>query len=484
LTAFVLQECGLGSDSYRKAHEIVDHVRKEFEFQGHEMKGPAASLFGAGAGGRHQNNIKRDWFRKMGDMDFDHRAPICWTDVPLWEYGDDGWDQVSKQMPYIIPEEIIPWLMDRNLWPETPTRKITRYWNHLRDVKSELSDVSDGTHHPLWIWADAANYIKDQNILVVCFGSVLDDETNSINKCFPLVLCREEMSCGYETMYAYLEPVVKSFGVLYNNGIQRKNSHQKFCITEIRGDWKMQKEWLNLKNFFQCNLICHECRAHKSTYMRSKMDAQRYTPDEFFTEVLKPGPICPLLLLPHFKIAMVKWCAMHIVHLGCDLWLVGCALKTLLLDTDVWGDSSDDDRLLTAWHEFKHWARQNKWQHSVGKFSTKTITSRQHPYPELQSKAWNARGCVAWMADFFQNLCGDDQSHDLVLVKDCMCSMAEFHQTLEDHGRYLSSEVADLLQHQTESCIAAYIKLAVGALESDRLMWPARPKWHGMQEMD
>lgn len=133
------------------------------------------------------------------------------------------------------------------------------------------------------------------------------------------------------------------------------------------------------------------------------MDAQRYTPDEFFTEVLKPGPICylvffatwkniflfgkspqdyrsprgwlfhnlrwatidpagPLLLLPHFKIAMVKWCAMHIVHLGCDLWLVGCALKTLLLDTDVWGDSSDDDRLLTAWHEFKHWARQNKWQ--------------------------------------------------------------------------------------------------------------------------
>ena len=73
-------------------------------------------------------------------------------------------------------------------------------------------------------------------------------------------------------------------------------------------------------------------------------------------------PAGPLLLLPHFKIAMVKWCAMHVVHLGCDLWLVGNALKTLLLDTDVWGDSSDDDRLLTAWHEFKHWARQHKWQ--------------------------------------------------------------------------------------------------------------------------
>ena len=45
---------------------------QEFEFQGCQMKGPAAALFGAGAKGRH---IKRDWFRQMGDMQFDHRVP-------------------------------------------------------------------------------------------------------------------------------------------------------------------------------------------------------------------------------------------------------------------------------------------------------------------------------------------------------------------------------------------------------------------------
>ena len=38
--------------------------------------------------------------------------------------------------------------------------------------------------------------------------------------------------------------------------------------------------------------------------------------------------------------------------------------------------------------------------------------------------------------------------------------MAEFHRTLEDHGRYLSSEVAELLQHQT----ATWYKLLGGAL--------------------
>ena len=77
-------------------------------------------------------------------------------------------------------------------------------------------------------------------------------------------------------------------------------------------------------------------------------------------------PEGPLLLLTNFRIGMVKWCAMHLIHLGCDLWIVGNCLKTLLLDTTLWGDPedgcSDDDRLLTAWQEFKVWARRHKWQ--------------------------------------------------------------------------------------------------------------------------
>ena len=83
--------------------------------------------------------------------------------------------------------------MQRKLWPEIPDRKIKRYWNHLKEVNAEIADVSpDGIHHPLWAWGDAANYSKDQNIIVICFGSVLDDETDSIKKCFPLILCRED----------------------------------------------------------------------------------------------------------------------------------------------------------------------------------------------------------------------------------------------------------------------------------------------------
>ena len=100
---------------------------------------------------------------------------------------------IIRSMPFILPEDIIPWLMDRKLWPEIPERKIKRFWNHLKDVKSDVAGASpNGTHHPLWIWGDAANYIKDQNVIVICFGSVLHDETDSVKKCFPLVLLREE----------------------------------------------------------------------------------------------------------------------------------------------------------------------------------------------------------------------------------------------------------------------------------------------------
>ncbi|CAL1168542.1 unnamed protein product, partial [Cladocopium goreaui] len=61
-----------------------------------------------------------------------------------------------------------------------------------------------------------------------------------------------------------------------------------------------------------------------------------------------------------------------------------------------------------------------------------------------------ARVCVAWMASFLDDLCRDEQYQNLVVMKDCMCSMAAFHLTLEENGRYLTLEAASLLQQQCD----------------------------------
>lgn len=96
----------------------------------------------------------------------------------------------------------------------------------------------------------------------------------------------------------------------------------------------------------------------------------------------------------------------------------------------------------------------------------------------------------------------------------CRCAMSDFHMTLENHGRYLSLETTQLLESQVETChvlvifwvtstnmiywcilkessstifptgtpqetcMRAYIKLAVAALQAGELLWPSRPKWH------
>jgi hypothetical protein len=39
-------------------------------------------------------------------------------------------------------------------------------------------------------------------------------------------------------------------------------------------------------------------------------------------------------------------------------------------------------------------------------------------------------------------------------------------------------------KHIEEGCIGAYIELALQALAADRLMWPARPKWHALWLFD
>ena len=164
------------------------------------------------------------------------------------------------------------------------------------------------------------------------------------------------------------------------------------------------QEVLNLRNFYQCNIICHECKADKDTYMVPKLQAPRYNSDEFWRQCIKPGPICfldifwsvdfvcfcspilsfhpqpikkrstsstrrfepwtkgPLLQIPHFKRSMVKWCAMHLLHLGCDLWILGSSLRVLLSTTDFWGDGSENERLHKAWLDFKQWCREHKWQ--------------------------------------------------------------------------------------------------------------------------
>ena len=135
----------------------------------------------------------------------------------------------------------------------------------------------------------------------------------------------------------------------------------------------------------------------------------------------------------------IRFDSMHVLCLGVDLLVAGNVMKTLL-QYDFWGDGDESQKLLVGWQRFKQWARTNGWQplasqiwwfmlflyvcscgpklskkncrveikvldgdcaaprstkswvelrHSMPKFCPKRLKSNQHPYPELQCKAWN-----------------------------------------------------------------------------------------------
>ena len=50
------------------------------------------------------------------------------------------------------------------------------------------------------------------------------------------------------------DEVVKSLELLYD-GIQCNGKTHRFCLTEIRGDWKFQKDWLDWAYFLGCHFF-------------------------------------------------------------------------------------------------------------------------------------------------------------------------------------------------------------------------------------
>ena len=133
----------------------------------------------------------------------------------------------------------------------------------------------------------------------------------------------------------------------------------------------------------------------------------------------------PIFDLPHWIPECIRFCAMHILCLGVDLFVAGNVLRTIV-DSDLydfWGNGNDEQQLLCAWQQFKAWAKQAGWsspgcfdfmihlnghawlvnphtsccfgelRHSVPRFTPKKLRSTLHGYPEYQSKAWN----VTWL---------------------------------------------------------------------------------------
>ncbi|CAL1145496.1 unnamed protein product [Cladocopium goreaui] len=434
LYAFLLKEAGLGDTCFQ-----------EFKHHGVKLQGPCASLSSAGCRGKFSSNVQRDILRKVVKHDPD-QVKIDSISVPVQKQrGPNGVE--NRNLPVVMPHDLV------DLLPHIDESEIKHYWDHLSKVNSPLAKISpEKNHYPLWIWGDEAQYRENgDEIMLICIGAVLDNRKHSIESCYPLSICRSELKAGFPTVRGILEAVVASLTSLYEDGASVPGGqHVHFAVTEIRGDWKWQAG------------------------LSRKQDVETLT------------FLGPLLQLPAFQVEMIRWDGMHTINLGADLWVIASVIKKLF-EYDLFGgtDMDEGDRLLIAYDDFRTWARTNKVQHSVPKFRPWRFRSKQHPWPELQSKAYNARVMLAWLCEVVVGLANGVYQDDewIPLLASCTWHLAEWHRNTELLGRYLTPENALQLQRHCDGCLVYYLSLADKAVRANELLFPIRPKLHAYQEL-
>ena len=145
---------------------------------------------------------------------------------------------VVRTLPLLAPDELIPWLLKHDLIPRSPEMdmQIEEYWQYLSSKGFPgTSDKPGSGCIPLWLWGDDCKYNKEgAKIVVVALGAVLQNSASAKDTVFPLfsfqvdtrlkkmrgydpisssqilALCpSKEQSLGFETLEAFLQPVLR-----------------------------------------------------------------------------------------------------------------------------------------------------------------------------------------------------------------------------------------------------------------------------------
>ena len=96
-----------------------------------------------------------------------------------------------RTMPVVLPADLIGWLVERDLWPEVRPEDLSRFWDHAKAHKVAWAGAGTRSTHPLYLWGDDAQYNeRGAKLITIVLGHALDENTNSLFSCFPLIVMR------------------------------------------------------------------------------------------------------------------------------------------------------------------------------------------------------------------------------------------------------------------------------------------------------
>ena len=95
-------------------------------------------------------------------------------------------------MPIALPHEVVPMLLQEGILQDSADMRneVDFYWKFLaaRHFPGSEDKVGSGCM-PLWLWGDDAQYNeRQQKIVTIAFGAVLDSRTSSMEVTYPLAV--------------------------------------------------------------------------------------------------------------------------------------------------------------------------------------------------------------------------------------------------------------------------------------------------------
>ena len=108
----------------------------------------------------------------------------CCSRTPSFEPNSD------RQLPVILPHELIRYLGQHDLIPAQDT---CRYWRHVR-LHTSWGEDHPGTeeHKPGFLYGDDTKFSQQEKLCCICFGWTLDERTSSMECHHPLAIIRDE----------------------------------------------------------------------------------------------------------------------------------------------------------------------------------------------------------------------------------------------------------------------------------------------------
>ena len=408
----------------------------------------------------------------------------------------------STLHPVILPHLFFGRLYHdkRDFWEKHirgPAGAALTFWNNIANSAivrdhTGLSERRLAMTLPLGMHGDGGSFSKQDSLFVISWNSILGTNLggDGFGQRFLFTIVRKN-TLTEETLPELFRVLAWSFNALLT-GIHPEEDWNRVpqtgatfiadawraSLIQLRGDWEFLSNVIGLPHWQNNERMCWKCLASNIGGLRwhdfSEGAEWRRTLLEHHTYERRAGAPLPLLfrLVVGLTLACVCVDMLHTIDLGVASHVIANVFQECIR-RNVWGGGTVERNTERLQEEIREWYHKNKAKSKIQGELTWARLKTNSGWPKLKSKAAAARHLAAFTAELARKHCG----HDARIVAVAQL-LNEFYMTLDAEAFYLSDAAVARLPELGQHLCVLYADLSRSALDDNRKMWKATPKWH------